>query len=337
MTEDNDNVIHVAFGPGGGRRVEPPAPESPVASEPPPAIAEPERQRDPIAALYSASEVARLFSVGESRLRYWSRTGLLEPSGRAGKRRYYTFQDLIEIRTARALLDQGVPLRGVRRTVEALRTSLPRVTRPLSELRIVADGQRVVVRGDKRPFEAATGQLVLDFDVSDLRDDVVRLLRASARNADDRRAAYEHYLEGCRFDEDETTFERAETAYRRAMELDPSLSNAITNLGNLRYRRGFVEEAARLYERALVVDPDQPEALYNLGFLRYERGEAAVAIQWFQRAIEHDPSFADAHFNAAMALEDLGRTAEARAHWETYLRLEPAGAWAEVARRHLGA
>jgi tetratricopeptide (TPR) repeat protein len=253
----------------------------------------------------------------------------------AGARRFYPFQDLISIRAAKGLLDRGVQLRRVRRSVEALRVSIPRVVRPLAELRVVADGQTVVVRGDEGTYEPATGQLVLDFEVRALRDDVVRVLRRGARSDADRRAAYEHYLEGCRLDEEETTFDRAEQSYRRAIELDPSLANAVTNLGNLRFRRGFPDEAEKLYRQALEIDATQPEAYYNLGFLCYERGDADSAIGWFRKALDHDPSFADAHFNLAMALEELGRVREAKPHWETYLRLDPSGPWAGIARRHL--
>jgi tetratricopeptide (TPR) repeat protein len=176
---------------------------------------------------------------------------------------------------------------------------------------------------------------VLDFRVESLREDVVRVLRRSRPSPEKRQTAYEFYLEGCRLDEDETTFERAEEAYRNAVRLDPSLANAFTNLGNLRYRRGFPEEAEHLYVQALEVDSGQPEASYNLGFLAYERGEVEEAAERFARALDQDPAFADAHFNLAMALEELHRHSSARPHWESYLELEPSGPWAEIARRHL--
>ena len=65
-----------------------------------------------------------------------------------------------------------------------------------------------------------------------------------------RRSAYELYLEGCRFDEDPQTMERAAEAYVAALRLDPALSCAITNLGNLRYRIGAVDQL-RIYGRIL--------------------------------------------------------------------------------------
>ena len=59
-------VIHVEFGPGGGRRVSqvPPPPEEPKVAAPPPeppaSLSEAHR-RDPVGDLYARAEVARLF------------------------------------------------------------------------------------------------------------------------------------------------------------------------------------------------------------------------------------------------------------------------------------
>jgi len=257
---------------------------------------------------------------------------LLAPSARVAGRNYYTFQDLVGLRAAKGLIERGVPLRQVRRSVESLRDAFPRSTQPLSELRIIADGRAVLVRDDAGAYEPTTGQAVLDFRIEGLESDVVRLLHF---DHDDRSRAYEHYLEGCRFDEDEQTFGQAEEAYHKALSLDPTLSNALTNLGNLEYRREELEAAERYYLRALQCDPEQPEALYNLGFLCLERDELDEAVSFFRQALKSDPSFADAHFNLAMALEERGERAAARPHWQQYLVLEPEGSWADIAQKHL--
>ena len=283
---------------------------------------------------YTAVEVAKLFGLSVGKLRYWERSGFIERSGLHDGRRCYTFQDLISIRAASGLLAAGVPFRNVRRSVEALRDSLPRGARPLSALRVLADGHDLLVHSPDGIYDPLTGQLCLDFEISSLRDDVVRVLRRADR-ASASRKAYDLYLEGCRYDEQEDALDRAEEAYRKAIEMDPSLSNALTNLGNLLFRRGDVVEAERLYIRALRVDPEQPEAFYNLGFLLFERGELRPAALNFERALRTDPAFADAHFNLAMVLCDLGKDDEARPHWEAYLELDPDSPWAEVARRHL--
>lgn len=331
--DEVDNVIHIAFGAGGGRRLASNKPASDAKAMLPAATRE--RSPDPTGDLYTIDDAAKLFAIRSSRLRYWERTGFLTRSGQVGRQRYYTFQDLIGLRAAKGLLDEGVALRSVRRSIEALRKSLPRVTRPLSTLRITAHGQSIVVKNDEGgSYDPTTGQLTLDFEVAELREDVVRVLRRGD-GAKHRTAAYMRYLQGCRLDEDEATFDAAEQEYRAAIELDPSLANAMTNLGNLLFRRGDVAKAEKLYSRALQIDGEQPEAFYNLGFLQYDRGDVRGAVGNFRRALRGDPSFADAHFNLAMALEDLDEREQAQSHWETYLALDPTSPWAEIARRHL--
>lgn len=332
MSEERDNVIHVAFGRDGvGTRIAAPAPLAPSPSGAP----KPHKPSDdPLADLYSTADVAKLFDLKESRLRSWAKSGFITPSATVGKKQLYTFQDLVSVRAAKALLERGVPQKRVKDSVDAIRRTLPKVTRPLAELRVTEEGGSVVMRDRLGAFVPTTGQQVIDFDVSAVRDDVVRVLRTGP-TAEARRSAYEHYLEGCRLDEDEATFERAEAAYLAALRLDASLGNAHTNLGNLCYRRGRVEDARRHYTNALRIDGEQPEAHYNLGFLALDAGDPTNAVLSFERALASDPSFADAHFNLAMAYEELGRARDAKPHWETYLALEPAGSWASIAERYL--
>ena len=285
--------------------------------------------------LFTRREVAKLLGVSETRLRSLDRAAIVSPSGQRGKQRAYTFQDLIALRATRELLEQHVRLRDVARAIGALRATLPTVTRPLQELRIVGDGRRVIVRSDAGSFEPLTGQMVLDFQVQSLRDDVVRMLRPET-SASRARTAYDTYVEASALDEDPSTYDKAEELYARAIRLDPSLAIAYTNLGNIRFRRGDEAGAEELYRRAIEVDPRQPEAHYNLGYVMLERGDAASAAPYFERALEGDPRFADAHFNLAMAFEQIGERARARPHWRKYLDLEPTGTWADVAREHLG-
>ncbi|MFO7178425.1 MAG: tetratricopeptide repeat protein [Pseudomonadota bacterium] len=322
----DDKIIHVVFGPGGGRverREEAKRPEEANRSG-----------REPLTDLFTLSEISRLLDLSPARLRTLDRAGVVSPSGRRRGRRAYTFSDLIALRTAKTLLEQRVRLRDVTRAIQALKRSLPKVTRPLQELRIVSDGQRVVVRTQDGAFEPLTGQMLLDLEVKSLRDDVVRVLRPSA-GRERARTAYELYLKASQLDEEPETMDEAERLYKQALELDPWLSIAYTNLGNIRFRRQDVEQAEQLYRKALEIDPRQPEAQYNLGYVMLERGQPELAIPLFLGAIEADPKFSDAYFNLAMAYEQIGETQKARPFWKNYVALEPSGTWTEIARRHL--
>jgi tetratricopeptide (TPR) repeat protein len=326
----DDKVIRVVFGPGGGR-----VRTNSDANAKRSSHGEPEASsREPVTDLFTRSEVSRLLSLTPARLSSLDRAGVVAPSGRRRGRRAYTFGDLIALRTAQALLDQKVRLRDVTRAILALRRSLPQVSRPLAELRVASDGRKVVVYTGDGAFEPVTGQMLFDFDVGSLREDVVRVLRPSA-GRERARTAYELYLHASQLDEDAATMDDAEELYVRAIELDPWLSIAYTNLGNIRFRRHDVDGAQKLYQRALEMDPKQPEAQYNLGYVTLERGDPAGAISLFRGAIESDPKFADAYFNLAMAYEQLGKPESARPYWKSYVELEPEGTWAEIARRHL--
>jgi tetratricopeptide (TPR) repeat protein len=321
-------VIHVVFGPDGGR-VLPHAPGSNLAED-----AGGLAGREPLTDLFSCAEVSRLLGVTPARLRTLDRSGVASPSGRRRGRRAYTFSDLIALRSAQTLLDRQVRLRDVTRAVAALRSSLPKVARPLQELRIVSDGQRVIVRSQDGAFEPLTGQMLLDLEVRALREDVVRVLRPSA-GRERSRTAYELYLRASQLDESPLTMDEAERLYTEAVKLDPWLSIAYTNLGNIHFRRHDAQGAEALYRKGLEIDPKQPEAQYNLGYVMLERGEPEVAIPYFLGAIASDPKFADAHFNLAMALEQVGDSARARPYWQKYVELEPKGTWTEIAKRHL--
>jgi tetratricopeptide (TPR) repeat protein len=321
------NVIHVSFGP---TQVSVEAPPPSEHFEP-----EPTGGGEPLTDVFTQREVARLLGVSEGRLRSLDKARVVSPSGRRGHQRAYTFQDLIALRATRELLAHKVRLREVARVIGALRATLPRVTRPLQELRIVGDGRRVVVRAEDGSFEPLTGQMVMDFQVQSLHEDVVRVLRPSAGTGR-ARTAYDLYVRASSLDEDPATYNEAEELYERAIRLDPALAIAYTNLGNIRFRRGDETGAEQLYRQAIGIDPRQPEAHYNLGYVMLERSDARAATAHFESAIEGDPRFADAHFNLAMAWEQIGDKQQARVHWETYLELEPSGTWSDVAREHLG-
>ena len=341
MTSGSDGkIIHVQFGVrrgrGAGRRntrgaVEP---RRPVVTEEE-APAEPTTAVEPMRDVYTRAEVAKLLGASSPRLRALERNGVVVPSGRAGSRRAYTFQDLIALRAALGLLSKGVKVRDVVRAIGALRTAIPAVKKPLTELKVSSDGAKIVVRSSEGSFEPTTGQMVIDFDVRSLREDVVRVLRPAVKQHR-ARAAFEMYRRASELDEDPRTMEEAAKLYRQAIDTDPLLAIAYTNLGNILFRKGDESAAEQLYAKALAIDSRQPEAKYNLGYLMLERHELDVAIRYFQGAIEADPRFADAYFNLAMAYEELGDRRNARPLWRTYLELEPSGTWADIARQHLG-
>jgi tetratricopeptide (TPR) repeat protein len=297
--------------------------------------------------LYSIRDVARILAVQDSRLRYWMQTGFVGPTVRKGGRFYYTFCDLVAVKAAKDLLAADVPLQKARKAVEGLRKALPSDTHPTSRLRLCSDGETIVALADDVAFHPVSGQVVMAFTVPSFGEHVSEVLamprvdpsaphpvEEERTEANGGTTAYRHFVEACAA-EDRGDSELAEHLFRQAIDLEPNMAAALTNLGNLVYRQGEVEEARKLYERALEHDPNQPEARYNLANALEDLGEIEGAITELRKVCAAAPEFADAHYNLGLLLAQLGGMAQAKQHLERYLELDAASDWATHARTYL--
>jgi len=285
--------------------------------------------------LYSIRDVSRILAVQEARLRYWMQTGFVGPTVRKGGRFYYTFNYLIAVKAAKDLLATGMTLQRVRKNVEALKQALPGDTHPTTKLRVCCDGETIVALADDIAFQPIGGQVVMAFNVPSFGEHVMQTLampRVEAVPAvvDDHpteahggTTAYRHFVEACAA-EDRGESDIAEHLFRQAIDLEPNMAAALTNLGNLVYRQGELHEARSLYERALEHEPAQPEARYNLANLLEDLGDTELAISEMRRVCAAAPEFADAHYNLGILLAQVGGTTQARHHLERYLELDGA-------------
>jgi tetratricopeptide (TPR) repeat protein len=264
-------------------------------------------------------------------VRYWAQTGFVGPSAREGGHTVYTFQDLVAVKAAKELLDGGISLQRARRSLAALRAQLPDEAQPLAHLRVVSDGDRVLVRDRQAAFEPLSGQVVMDFLVGPLAERVIEVRQIAAPERPPEAGAWASFCEGVRR-EAADELDAARRAYERALAADPQLAAAHTNLGNLCHRRGDAAGARRHYEAALALDPEQPEARYNLGNVLDDLGERAAAVGEWYRVLSACPEFADAHFNLALAHRTDGALELARLHLHRYLGLDGDGEWAARAR-----
>jgi predicted Zn-dependent protease len=267
----------------------------------------------------STADVARILGMKEARVREMVRSGLCRPT-RQGRGYGFSFQDLVVLRTAQGLMQRKIPAMRVRRALVALVRELPD-DRPLSGLRIFADGRQVAVRHGDATWQPETGQTLLNFDVDELTELVEKLRgeKAGVKKHDralQARQAFERALDL----EDEDT-ETARTAYVRALELDPELVDAYVNLARLEHESGDARQAVRLYHLALEYNPDDPIVHFNLALALEDVHGATAAVSHYERALQLDPSFADAHFNLAGLCEQLGRRAEALQHYHAYKKL----------------
>lgn len=102
---------------------------------------------------FGVRDVERMLCMPRSAILGLVRAGFVSPA-RGPRREYrFSFQDLIVLRTARALRVAKVPARRITRSLRDLRRHLPESV-PLSGLRISAVGDRVVVADGRAQWQA---------------------------------------------------------------------------------------------------------------------------------------------------------------------------------------
>jgi predicted RNase H-like HicB family nuclease len=97
---------------------------------------------------FGKKTVIALTGVSGRQVEHWATTGVLRPSIPAagkGTRRGYSFKDLVALRVAKRLKDEGISLQKIRKTLAFLRKNFPDVKEPLAELRFLTDGATIFV------------------------------------------------------------------------------------------------------------------------------------------------------------------------------------------------
>lgn len=185
-------------------------------------------------------------------------------------------------------------------------------------------------------------------------DDMVRGARRFTRRWPDQAVGWNLLAEGLRAT---GQLDEAESACRRALQVDPANAEAHNNLGNVLRDRGDLEAAEAAYRRALAHKPTLIEAGYNLscvlrtagrlyeaaallrtvvaqrpeefvyhcalGATLKEMGEPEEARDTLERALSIRPDHAETHNKLGQVLHELSRFEEAKASFERAIELRP--------------
>jgi uncharacterized protein HemY len=273
--------------------------------------------------LYNVRDVERVLQLPRSTLQGLIKVGFVRPT-RGPRREYlFSFQDLIVLRTARALLEAKIPRKRIRHSLESLKRHLPQ-TMPLSGLNICALGDRVVVRDGSQHWQADDGQYLLGLEVS-LQDGVLHMVErpessVAALGSDEHaKNAAEWFTEALELETSNPP--AALRAYERSVQVDPDNIAAWINRGRLLHEQGKVREAENVYRRAIKHCGADSLLLFNLGVLLEDLGKPDAALEAYQAALSEDPTLADCHYNLARLYESQGKSQHAIRHLGQYRRL----------------
>ncbi|HEX7707216.1 MAG TPA: tetratricopeptide repeat protein [Thermoanaerobaculia bacterium] len=263
---------------------------------------------------YSVREVSAMLGLSPATIRDWAARGLIEAERGASGALQFGFRDLIVLRTVSELVSAKIPQRKVKRILTKLREQLPE-GKPLTGIRITAEGEQVVVRDEGTVWNPESGQSLFDFSVAEIAVGAERLQSMTPDND----AGTDWYELACELES--SSVEEAKQAYERAIRADPAHTDARVNLGRLLHESGDAASAARHYRAALEADPEHPTAAFNLGVALEDLGRLDEALQVYRRAIALDPENAEAHYNLAGVLERRGEKQAAIRHLKVYRTL----------------
>ncbi len=267
---------------------------------------------------YNAADIERILRLSRSTLRGLIKNGFVTPARGPKRELLFSFQDLIVLRTARALLEAKVPVRRINRSLQDLRRHLPEEA-PLSGLSISAIGDEVVVRDGRNHFHADSGQYVLGFDVS-VENGIVRVVERKEEAAAPATSDVDDWFDQA-LELEESDPQQARAAYQRVVDAEPDHCAAWINLGRLLHEQRETGEAEKIYQHAVTQCGPDPILMFNLGVLMEDLGRPTAAVEAYQAAITEDPTLADGHFNLARLYEAMGKEQHAIRHLGQYRRL----------------
>lgn len=128
-------------------------------------------------------------------------------------------------------------------------------------------------------------------------------------------------------------------AYTKALAFNPINPRVHMSLGKIYYaEKGLYYESVTAYKKAIELDPTAVEARMGLGEVYEDKGLYKEALEEYKRVIDLDGKHTGAMYNLALVYEKVDPK-EAVAQWERYIalasQLPSEKDWVDVARQHL--
>jgi tetratricopeptide (TPR) repeat protein len=208
---------------------------------------------------------------------------------------------------------------------------------PLLEACVIRTGTRLAFRHHGAMVDPIRRQLLFDFervervdriDPSSAGSDLYSLRRPGVALPS---GVQDRFLAAVQAEEAGER-QRAIVLYKEILEIDPEYAAAYINMGTILFHQRNYAVAEDLYRRATMADPSYVLAYFDLGNVLDELLRPDESIAAYLQAVTLAPRYADAHYNLALAYERKGQRRQALRHWQSYLRLDNRGPWADHAR-----
>ena len=268
---------------------------------------------------YSRQDVLRILQISSHQLLGWERAGLI-PSQQS-----YTFQDLGQLRTLRALREDDVSAASIRHSIVAMK-AVAGMTNPLLEASLVRTGARLAFRCSRRHGRPHPPPAALRLRAPRTAQRRTRASPAAqARDQAVEAIAVQDLFLAAVQAEEAGEKNRAIALYEQILARDPNYAPPSST-----WAPSTFICAAMAEPRSSIAAPPRPTRATCLPSSTW----ATCSTSWsaprsrsraYQQAVALAPRYADAHYNLALAYERKGRTRPALRHWQAYIRLDRTG------------
>jgi tetratricopeptide (TPR) repeat protein len=273
---------------------------------------------------YSRQDVLRILQISSRQLQGWERAGLIP------QQQVYTFQDLGQLRTLRALREEDVSAASIRDSIVAMK-AVAGMANPLLEASLVRTGTRLAFRCEGAMVDPIRRQLLFDFERLERYPAVPAPSPLRRPGTGQPRDLNDLFLAAVQAEE-AAEKHHAIALYEKILARDPGYAPAYINLGTIHFHLRQYGRAEELYRQATEADPGYVLAFFDLGNVLDELERLDESIAAYKQAVVLAPRYADAHYNLALAYERKAERRAALRHWEAYVRLDRNGPWADHAR-----
>ncbi|MDJ0590683.1 MAG: tetratricopeptide repeat protein [Pleurocapsa sp. MO_226.B13] len=135
------------------------------------------------------------------------------------------------------------------------------------------------------------------------------------------------YLELARNLIEQKKYKSAITCYRRAIAIQPDLTEAYLSWGELLTRSGAREQAIACYLQGLRQIQTNPELYYRLGNLYQASQKRSQAAICYQKATQYQPDYAAAHHELGEVLSQQEQWADAIESYRQAIEYNPQFSW----------
>lgn len=128
---------------------------------------------------FNTEAVAKITGLSRRQVDYWDGIHFIKPSvadarGK-GSVRLYSFDDLVQLKVAKSLRENGISLQRIRKAIRYLKNNMPEVSKPLAEMRFLTDGDTifVITKDTKKIIDTLrNGQIVISIALANLIDEL---------------------------------------------------------------------------------------------------------------------------------------------------------------------